>query len=271
MSQAVAERIESAPATVEQHPASDASSLLQVITRAAADPNVDIDKMERLMQMHERLLARNTEQAFNAAMTEAQKEMRRVSADANNPQTRSKYATYAKLDAELRPIYTRHGFALSFDEGDSPKPEHVRVVCHVSHAGGFTRTYHKDMPADGKGAKGNDVMTKTHAAGAAMSYGMRYLLKGIFNVAVGDEDRDGNAPQSAQAISEAQAEQIRALIAEAGTTDEKFCTWAGIETIEDLLARDFDRAVTGLNNRIKSRAKPAVDPKAQFDRMERGE
>lgn len=271
MTQAVAERIESAPANVEQHPASDAGSLMQIISRAAADPNVDIDKMERLMQMHERLVARTAEQEFNAAMTEAQKEMRRVSADATNPQTHSKYATYAKLDAELRPIYTAHGFALSFDEGDSPKPEHVRVICYVSHSGGFTRTYHKDMPADGKGAKGNDVMTKTHASGAAMSYGMRYLLKGIFNVAVGDEDRDGNAPQSAQTISAAQAAQIRELIAESGATDEKFCAWANIETVEDLLARDFDRAVSGLNNRIKSRAKTAVDPKAQFDRMERGE
>jgi ribosomal protein L37AE/L43A len=48
------------------------------------------------------------------------------------------------------------------------------------------------MPADGKGAKGNDVMTKTHAAGAAGSYGARYLLKGIFNVAIGENDDDGN-------------------------------------------------------------------------------
>jgi hypothetical protein len=41
-----------------------------------------------------------------------------------------------------------------------------------------------DMPADGKGAKGGDVMTKTHAMGAAASYGQRYLLKLIFNIAV---------------------------------------------------------------------------------------
>jgi hypothetical protein len=50
------------------------------------------------------------------------------------------------------------------------------------------------MPTDGKGAKGGDVMTKTHAAGAGMQYGMRYLLKGIFNVAIGEEDKDGNDP-----------------------------------------------------------------------------
>ena len=49
------------------------------------------------------------------------------------------------------------------------------------------------MPADGKGAKGGEVMTKTHAMGAATAYGMRYLLKMIWNVAVGEDDTDGNS------------------------------------------------------------------------------
>ena len=48
------------------------------------------------------------------------------------------------------------------------------------------------MPADGKGAKGGDVMTKTHATGSAMTYGQRYLVKMIFNIAVGADD-DGRA------------------------------------------------------------------------------
>jgi hypothetical protein len=170
----------------------DAASLISVIERAARDPSVDIDKMERLMQMHERLTAREAEKAFNVAMTACQLEIKQVAPDADNPQTRSKYATYAKLDSVLRPVYTKHGFALSFDEGES-KPDMVRVVCIVSHIGGHSRTYHRDMPADGKGAKGGDVMTKTHAAGAAGSYGARYLLKGIFNVAIGEYDNDGNA------------------------------------------------------------------------------
>ena len=48
------------------------------------------------------------------------------------------------------------------------------------------------MPADGKGAKGGNVMSLTHATGAAAGYGMRYLLKMIFNIAIGEEDTDGN-------------------------------------------------------------------------------
>jgi hypothetical protein len=72
---ALAERSQDLPANVEQHPATDTGSLLQIISRAASDQSVDIDKMERLMAMHERLVARDAEQAFNAALTAAQTEM----------------------------------------------------------------------------------------------------------------------------------------------------------------------------------------------------
>jgi len=170
----------------------ETATLTQAIIAAANDPAVNIEKMERLLSMHERITARDAEQQFNAAMVAAQSHMGRISADAINPQTRSKYATYAQLDRHVRPIYTKEGFSLSFNAGTDGLEGHVRVLCYVSHAAGHTRTYQCDMPADGKGAKGNDVMTKTHAAGSAMSYGMRYLLKLIFNVAVGEDDDDGN-------------------------------------------------------------------------------
>ena len=181
-------KIEGTAVAVQQE-----QSLIAVIARAASDPAVDIEKMERLLAMQERVMERNAEAAFNEAMRAAQGDMRQVSTDANNPQTRSRYATYAAIDAALRPVYTRHGFSISFGTGDAPEG-YVRVLAYVSHVGGYTRQYKADMPADGKGAKGGDVMTKTHAFGAGTSYGMRYLLKMIFNVAVGEYDLDGNDP-----------------------------------------------------------------------------
>lgn len=185
--QAVAEKQSGTVAQMQ-----DGATLLAVISRAAADPQCDIAKMERLLDMHERMSAKQAEQAFNEAMNSAQSETRRVAADANNPQTRSNYATYAALDRALRPVYTAHGFSLSFDTGEAAPEGFVCVLAYVSHKAGHTRTYRALMPADGKGAKGGDVMTKTHAFGAASSYGMRYLLKMIFNVAVGEDDDDGN-------------------------------------------------------------------------------
>jgi hypothetical protein len=117
-------------------PDDEATNLVAVISRAARDPEVDVEKLERLMALYERVEAKNAERAFNDSMNAAQAEMRPISADAENPQTHSRYATFAKLDKALRPIYLRHGFSLSYDEGDSPKAEHVRVLCYCSHNGG---------------------------------------------------------------------------------------------------------------------------------------
>lgn len=164
------------------------------IVAMAANKDIDVAKLKELVQMQRDMALIQAKGDFNAAMTKAQKAMRPISADANNPQTKSRYASYAKLDKAMRPIYTDNGFGLSFNTADCPTPGWIRVVCNVSHEGGFDKDYHVDMPADGKGAKGGDVMTLTHAVGAGLSYGMRYLLKMIFNVAVGEDDRDGNAP-----------------------------------------------------------------------------
>lgn len=166
--------------------------MLPMIERLAANKDFDVEKLKELVGLQERILARQAEMEFNIAMTSAQEEMRPVSADAENPQTRSKYASYAQLDKALRPIYTKHGFGVSFDTGDGVPEQFVRVLAYVTHRAGHQRTYKADMASDGKGAKGGDVMTKTHASGAAMSYGMRYLQKMIWNVAVGEDDVDGN-------------------------------------------------------------------------------
>jgi hypothetical protein len=227
-------------------------ALVSMIERAAINPEVDIEKMERLLEMHERIQSRQAEADFNASMTGAQSEMGRISSDAYNSQTKSKYTTYGKLDSVIRPIYTAHGFALSFDTGDS-MPEMVRVICLVSHRGGFSRAYHVDMPADGKGAKGGDVMTKTHATGAAMSYGMRYLLKMIFNVAIGEDDTDGNSPVAkALKITDQQAAVINDYIAESGVQAAKFCSAYRIDSVADLPAEKYDHAINRLKAKLGS-------------------
>jgi hypothetical protein len=190
MSTAIAERQESA--VVVQ---AESATILQVIQRAAADPQCDIEKMERLLAMKERMDAKAAEVEFNDALSRVQANMGRVAADATNNQTRSAYATYGKLDKALRPVYTAEGFSLSFGTEEAPEGM-VGMICFVSHRAGYTRQYRAHVPSDGKGAKGGDVMTKTHAFGSGTSYGMRYLLKMIFNVAIGEEDDDGNAAGS---------------------------------------------------------------------------
>ena len=171
-------------------------------------------------------------------MADAQAKMTRVATDQSNSRTNSRYASYAALDRHLRPIYSELGFALSFDSGDAPEGT-VKVLCHVSHRGGHTRTYSAMMPADGKGAKGGDVMSKTHAVGSAFTYGQRYLLKMIFNVAVGTDD-DGNAASGV--ITTEQKDELVMLLRETDSDTGKLLAVYGVASIDELLAANYGAA-----------------------------
>ena len=204
-------------ATTEQPQTSFPAQMINVIERVVLDPTADVEKLDRLLDVQERIMAKQSEMDFYAAMNTCQREMGRIATDATNPQTRSRYATYAKLDQALRPIYTNHGLSLSYDTEDPGVEGSVKVVCYVSHISGYTKKYSIVIDASGKGAKGNAVMTATHAQGAASSYGMRYLLRMIFNVAIGEDDNDGNVESEKSAKQRLELDEALSKIAEAKT------------------------------------------------------
>jgi hypothetical protein len=228
-------------------------SLINVLSRAMSDPSIDVEKVERYAALYERAIAREDEIAFNEAMRAAQEEMRPIAADANNPQTKSKYATYAALDAKVRPIYSKHGFSLSFYSGEGAPEGSIRIVCKVAR-GGHTERPYIDMPADGKGAKGDDVMTKTHATGAGVTYGRRYLLGMIFNLVVG-EDNDGNDASTGPArISADQVTDLVSLIQDVGGARHEelkasLLKYFGFQNLADIPATEFRRAVAAINKK----------------------
>lgn len=221
-------------ATVLTPSAPSGTAMDRLIEKALSTPDFDVEKLERLFALAERTRKAEAEQSYNDAMSAVQAALGPIRADAKNPQTKSRYATYAALDKAVRPVYTGHGFSLSFGTDDSPQPDHVRVTCRIAHRDGHKEREHVDMPADGKGAKGGDVMTKTHAAGSAFSYGQRYLLKLIFNLAIGDDD-DGNAAAGrGDLINEHEVSELVALMEDVGADRDRFLNFLRIDTLAHL-------------------------------------
>jgi len=210
--------------------------------------------------------ARAAKRAFAVAMTKAQMEMAPVNADANNPLTQSSYASHQALDRVLRPIYTANGFSLCFNTGDGAPVNHTRVLCDVSHVDGHEKQFHIDIPADGKGVEGIDVMTKTHAAVSAVSIGIRALLRMIFNIVIERKsDDDGNAagaalsstivaPPAPGAISHEQASQIRTELNSRVVVPTAFLQWARVARVEDIPAERFDSCIAAIGNFKKKAA-----------------
>lgn len=233
-------------------PASTAVNMIEVIARAAADPNTDLDKMERLMAMHERMTARTAEIAFNAAMQRVQAATRKVKRDRWNEQTKSNYATLESVNAQVVPAYTAEGFSLSFGTDDCPLEGHFRVTCSVSHRDGHTRPYRVDIPSDGVGMKGTANKTSTHAFGSSMSYARRYLTLLIFNISLTDEDDDGNAGgQREEWITQDQAATLQALIEEAKADKGKFLEYLKYPSLLEIPSSKYADAVALLQKKIR--------------------
>ena len=238
------------------------NTLLSIIDRASRDPTVDVDRLERLIGIYERQQAANARTEYNISMSLAQEEMKGIRANSNNPSTRSKYASYGALDKAIRSIYTKHGFALSFDTGDAPKPDDVRLMCMVSHRGGHMQEHHIDMPADGKGAKGGDVMSRTHATGAAATYGTRYLVIMVFNLAI-LKDNDGNdAGERAKDWTDMAIQQLNTMTPDKANLEkwraenEKAINW-----LKKNEAVQFERYQTAYSNAAQAAGVSKEEPK----------
>lgn len=223
---------------------SEATTIIQVIERAASNPDIDVEKMERLLAMQERILTQNARSAFNESMRLAQSEMPKIRRNKENKETHSKYADLEAVTDAAVPIYTRHGFSLSYGTADCPIPAHYRVTALCAHTAGFERQYQADVPIDNTGPKGTQNKTMTHGFGSTMSYGRRYLICLIFNITLTNEDVDGNQPGSC--ITEAQVTDLMSLAEEVKADRQKFLQYMKVERLADIQAKDYQKAVRAL-------------------------
>lgn len=174
---------------VIDHQVTREDAVLAVISRAATDPNVDIDKMERLLAMQERITAGQSLAAYNSDMAAMQSRMPTISKDAKiivKGELRSTYASFENIVDTIRPLLEEYGFSVTF------KTSFVNGVLHVlgriSHRGGHSEETTIALPFDNTGSK-NEVQ----AIGSSVSYGKRYALCMLLNITTRGEDDDGAA------------------------------------------------------------------------------
>jgi hypothetical protein len=259
-----------APVAASTQP-SDTTALMTLIERAARDPDMDLDRMERLIAMHEKMESKHAEADFNAAMAAAQAEIGPVVAKKSNNQTNSKYADLAAIVAVAQPIIAKHGLSTSFGTEASDVPNHYRVTCEVSR-GGFSKTYRADIPMDNVGMKGNANKTATHAFGSTMTYGRRYLFCMIFNIAIADDDGQSAGAKHAERLTEKQVDEMFDLLAETSADVDKFLAIGSLEPLgEDrspdaiksrlanIYANQFSAAMTKIRKAHEARKKQKED------------
>ena len=179
---------QSEPVNAPAH--SMSGKVLDLLAKAAADPKVDVAKMEALLAVQERLLATQAREDYLAAFAAMQPELPSVGRDGaiiHNGKPISRYRTLDALDRAVRPILHRHGFNRTWQV--QPGKAGVEVQCTLTHAHGHSeRTGFLPVPQDTSGAK-----NAAQGMGSALKYGERYTLEMILDIPHEAPDNDARA------------------------------------------------------------------------------
>ncbi len=196
----------------------ESATVLQVIQKAASDPSCDIEKLERLMAMHERMQARQAEQQYTEALAAMQQELPAI-AERGDANGRYSYALWEDINERLKPILAKHGFALTFRTPHNEKGVEVEGV--LSHRGGHSERTSMLLPADTSGNK-----NAVQAVASSVSYGKRYTAGALLNYTTHGEDDDAFSAVSQQpALDQRVVIDILERIDEAKDKDELAAIW----------------------------------------------
>ena len=213
----------------------ETAAILSMIERAARDPNVDIDKMERLFGMQSMAAERHARTAFLAAFSQLQAELPAATRGGVGHNAK-KYARFEDVIAAVRPHLSAHGFSLSFRTINEPGT--MRVIGVLGHRDGHTEQTDIVLPADASGSK-----NAVQAWGSSISYGKRYVALTLLGIATEDDD-DGRKAVAGPTISQEQEDKLREAIEAGGRNLPKFCEFYRVEKLSDLPAAKFDGAMT---------------------------
>lgn len=241
------------PATVNE-----SAAIITVIERAAMNPNVDIDKMERLLMMQERIIAKNAEQVFNAALAEMQDELPVILESGaiknSSGKVQSTYAKWEDINEAIKPILRKHGFALTFKSEINGS---VKVTGILTHKAGHREQTEIVLPADTSGSK-----NAVQAVASSVSYGQRYTAKLLLNFTSRGEDDDGQSagqqkakePMKATCINGAQIADLRNALKVAGCDEAEFLKAAKVESINAITVDRFQGGKEWIQKRAQANA-----------------
>jgi len=221
--------------------------------RMAVEGRADLQQLKELLAIQKDWEMNEARKVFTQSFASAQARIASVIKTKVNPQTHSKYADLGDIIVSAAPVYTAEGFSVIFYEGETTVPESIRICADVLHRAGHKETYHYDVPLDGVGLKGNANMTKIHGKSSSVSYGRRYLMCMIWNIPTQDDNDGRNG--AVEHISEAEGNKILDLITATGSNLERFLSYMGVEGIESIAKKDYQKAIVALETKKKTGAK----------------
>lgn len=226
---------------------------MAMLDRAIAS-GAGIETLDKLFALQERWEASQARKAFDEAMSAAKAEIpviaksRTVDFTSSKGRTHYRYEDLAEIAKTVNPILGKHGLSYRFRTTAQPN-EPVVVTCIISHRLGYFEENTLTGPRDESGNKNS-----LQQVGSTLTYLQRMTLKAALGLAAAEDDDGRGMSDDDGPISEEQATTLRALIEETSTDIAKFCEWAKVEALPQILASQFKRAVDFLEAKKRKMA-----------------
>lgn len=241
---AVRDERPAALATVQE----SGNGAITALLTLAVEKGTPVDQLSKLVDLHERMEARQAAKDFADAMARFQAECPSIKKEktaeiVTKGGARFNY-TYAELDVIARtinPILAKHGLSYTWDTTADTKM--LTVVCTVRHINGHSISSSFILPVESSSA-----MSEQQKYGAAQTFAQRKSLSAALGLTTTDSDTDGNSADPAT-ISEDQVTVLSDLIRETSTMPSRFYRYLKVEKLADLPAVDFEHAKTTLERK----------------------
>lgn len=239
-------RVESkAGELVTQEPRTESNAIMALIERAATSNDIDVGKLEKLLDVKERWDRQQAKRQFDEAMTKFRHSAPTIARTAEGHN--SKYAKLHKSLEAIQPLM--HECGLSHSWRTNQDSGQIAVTCIVTHIAGHSEQTTLSSAPDTSGGK-NSIQ----AIASAVSYLERYTLFAILGLASGEMDDDGKGAEF-EPVTMEQAARLRDELEATGGDEKAFCRYAKVDSIEEVPAQSFNACLKTIQAAGKAREK----------------
>lgn len=211
--------------------------------RVAVAGNANLEQLKGLLDIQERWEANEARKAFHQAMSnfksvnlEIEKD-KKVGYKTDKGQVGYSHASLANVVRTITKELSKHGLSASWRTAQNGS---ISVTCKITHVLGHCEETTLSAPSDTSGSK-----NAIQAIGSTISYLERYTLLAALGLATSDMDDDAKA--STIKITDRQLHTLRDLLISKELSESKLIEYLKIESLEDLSAEDYMKALQAIN------------------------
>ncbi len=223
-------------------------SMASQIIALASNPNLNVETLQALVSMQERMERRQAEIEFTEALATLPPIRVKKNGKVELGPGKGSYpfAKWEDIARIIDPLLSDRGFRLVFDSQPRQADGGGLIVTGtLLHRAGHSRTASMPLSLDSGPGRNN-----LQAMGSTLSYGKRYCTEMLLNVVREGEDKDGS---DADPITDVECAELSRGLTETGLNLNAFLSLFGVTAIPDIQRKDLATARNAINLKRRGR------------------